>query len=142
MKKRSKATISYMMSRIKGKNTGIEIKLRKELTKRGLHYRHNTPHVFGHPDVSFKKYKIAVFCDSEFWHGYHFETNDKQLKSHRSYWIPKIKHNIARDQQVNAELAQKGYVVLRFWGREIGDDVSKCADQIEAALASRGYSKK
>jgi DNA mismatch endonuclease (patch repair protein) len=142
MKKRSKATISYTMSRIKGKNTGIEIELRKELTKRGLHYRHNTKYVFGHPDISFKRYKVAVFCDSEFWHGYHFEANEKQLKSHRDYWVPKIKHNITRDQDVNAELAKEGYLVLRFWGQDIDADVAKCADQIETALASRGYSKK
>jgi len=134
--------ISYTMSRIKGKNTGIEIELRKELTKRGLHYRHNTKYVFGHPDISFKRYKVAVFCDSEFWHGYHFEANEKLLKSHRDYWVPKIKRNIARDQDVNAELAKEGYLVLRFWGQEIDGDAAKCASQIEAALTSRGYSKK
>jgi DNA mismatch endonuclease, patch repair protein len=142
MKPRSPATISYTMSRIRGKNTGIELLLRQELTKRGLHYRHNSSFVFGHPDVSFKGYKVAVFCDSEFWHGYHFEENAPKIKSHQDYWIPKIERNIARDEEVNQELAKEGYLVLRFWGKELEKDPAACAEQVVAALKSRGYPKK
>lgn len=142
MKKRSQATISYTMSRIKGKNTGIEMRLRHELYRRGLHYRHNTKFIFGHPDISFKRYKVAVFCDSEFWHGYHFLENEKQLKTNRDYWIPKIKRNMARDSEVNSALAKENYLVLRFWGQQIEKDVSRCADQVVSALKSRGYHPK
>jgi len=130
------------MSRIKGKNTGIEISLRKELTKRGLHYRHNSHFVFGHPDVSFKGYKVAVFCDSEFWHGYNFEVAKSKIHSNTDYWITKIERNIARDKKVNEELAGEGFIVVRFWGNEINDDVSLCADKVVDALMRHGYKQK
>jgi DNA mismatch endonuclease, patch repair protein len=142
MKQRSKETISYTMSRIRGKDTGIELLLRRALYKRGARYRHNSSYVFGHPDVSFKGYRLAVFCDSEFWHGYHFADAQKQIKTHRDYWIPKIERNIARDQIVNLELAKQGYQVIRFWGQEIEKDPEGCADKIIAALSARGWRSK
>ena len=141
MKERSQETISYTMSRIKSKDTSIEIKLRKELHKRGIRYRCNSKYVFGHPDISMKGYKIAVFCDSEFWHGYNFEINKEKIHKHQGYWIPKIERNIQRDNEVNAFLKEHGYIVLRFWGSEINKDVVSCADKIEEALISRGYQK-
>lgn len=140
-KPRSEATISYTMSRIRGKDTSIELKLRKELYKRGYRYRANSKYVFGHPDISFKQYKVVVFCDSEFWHGYHFEENKEKIHSHLDYWIPKIERNIARDKEVNAKLEEEGYIILRFWGNEINKDLEGCVEKIEAALASRGYKK-
>ncbi len=142
MKTRSEATISYTMSRIKGKDTGLEKTLRHELWARGIHYRKNSKRIFGCPDISFKRFKVAVFCDSEFWHGYHFAENEKAIKSHRDYWIPKIERNIARDREVDDELRKEGYLVLRFWGREIEKDPKGCADRIESALRERGYGQK
>lgn len=136
---RDEATISYTMSRIHSKNTSIELKLRKELYRRGFRYRANSRYIFGHPDISFKGYKVVVFCDSEFWHGFHFDENEAKIHSHRSYWIPKIKRNIARDEETNAVLTSQGYLVLRFWGKEIERDPKGCADQVEKALLSRGY---
>ncbi len=129
-KPRSKETISYTMSRIRGKDTGIEMLLRKELTKRGYHYRCNTKHVFGHPDVSFKSAKVVVFCDSEFWHGYHFEENKGKLHTNLDYWIPKIEHNIERDKEVNARLKREGYTVLRYWGEEINKDLDRVIKEV------------
>ncbi len=139
--KRDEATISYTMSRIRGKDTSIEIKLRKKLYKLGYRYRANSKYIFGHPDISFKKYKVAVFCDSEFWHGYNFEENKKKLHSHLDYWIPKIERNMARDKEVNAKLKDDGYIVLRFWGNEINKNLDECVKQIVDALDSRGYKK-
>ncbi len=140
MKERSQETISYTMSRIKGKNTGIEIALRKELYRLGVRYRHNTSYVYGHPDISIQKYKIAIFCDSEFWHGFHFEENKKKLHKNLDYWIPKIERNIARDNEVNQKLAAEGYMVIRFWGNEINQDASRCAAKVVNALLERGWS--
>jgi DNA mismatch endonuclease, patch repair protein len=142
MKPRSQETISYTMSRIRGKDTGIEKELRKELTRRGLRYRCNSKFVFGHPDVSFKGYKVAIFCDSEFWHGYHFAENKGKLHSHQDYWIRKIERNIKRDQEVNEKLAQDGFAVLRFWGKELDENAAGCADEVVALLAARGYRTK
>lgn len=142
MEKRSPEIISYTMSRIKGKNTGIEKELRESLTKRGLHYRCNTPFVFGHPDVSFKGYKVVVFCDSEFWHGYHFEENKSKIHSHEEYWIKKIERNIARDEEVNETLSKEGYTILRFWGKEIDENPENCAEKVLQALKKKGYPRK
>ncbi len=141
MKERSQETISYTMSHIRGKDTGIEMKLRKELHKRGIRYRCNSKYIYGHPDISMKGYKIAIFCDSEFWHGYNFEENKAKIHKHLEYWIPKIERNIERDKEVNEYLLNHGYIVLRFWGNEINKDLDSCVNKIEEALASRGYKK-
>ncbi len=141
MKKRSQETISYTMSRIRGKNTSIELALRKELYSLGVRYRNNSSHVFGHPDISIKKYKVAVFCDSEFWHGYNFEENKCKIHSNLDYWIPKIERNIARDKIVNETLQKEGYVVIRFWGNEINKDAKGCALKVVEELRLRGWSE-
>ncbi len=141
MKSRSEATISYTMSRIRGKDTSIELRLRKELYRRGYRYRANSKYIFGHPDISFKGYKVVIFCDSEFWHGKNFEENKKKLHSNLDYWIPKIERNIARDNEVNEHLKNEGYTVIRFWGDEINKNLDRCVKTIEEELAKKGYKK-
>jgi DNA mismatch endonuclease (patch repair protein) len=141
MKPRSAETISYTMSRIRGKNTGIELSFRRALRDLGVTtYRCNSSFIYGHPDVSWKGLKVVVFCDSEFWHGYHFKENEGKLHSHQAYWIKKIERNIARDEEVNAELAKEGYAIFRFWGQAIVKDASGCAEQVVDELVKRGYS--
>ena len=137
--KRDEATVSYTMSRIRGKNTSIEVKLRKALYEKGCRYRCNSKYIFGHPDISFKGVKVVVFCDSEFWHGKDFEENEKKILSNREYWIPKIKRNIERDNEVNEKLTQEGYLIFRFWGGEIEKNLDKCVTKILEGLNSRGY---
>ncbi|MDR2088891.1 MAG: very short patch repair endonuclease, partial [Clostridiales Family XIII bacterium] len=77
---------------------------------------------------------VAVFCDSEFWHGYNWEERKSDFKSNRDFWIPKIERNMLRDVTVNAVLEYDGWTVLRFWGREIEKNAAGCADIVEAAL--------
>ena len=137
MKERSEETISYTMSRIKGKNTGIEIKLRKALYESGVRYRCNSKYIFGHPDISMKGYKIAIFCDSEFWHGYDWENQKDRIGTRREYWLSKIERNMERDREVNESLQDLGYLVLRFWGKSILKNPSGCADEIESVLNQR-----
>ena len=137
--KRDEATVSYTMSRIRGKDTSIEVKLRKALYEKGCRYRCNSKYMFGHPDISFKGVKVVVFCDSEFWHGKDFEENEKKILSNREYWIPKIKRNIERDNEVNEKLTQEGYLIYRFWGGEIEKNLDKCVTKILEGLSSRGY---
>ena len=137
--KRDEATVSYTMSRIRGKDTSIEVKLRKALYEKGCRYRCNSKYIFGHPDISFKGVKVVVFCDSEFWHGKDFEENEKKILSNREYWIPKIKRNIKRDNEVNEKLTQEGYLIYRFWGGEIQKNLDKCVTKILEGLSSRGY---
>ena len=122
------------MQAIKNKDSEIELILRKELWKRGLRYRKNVKNVFGHPDIAFIGKKVAVFCDSEFWHGYDWEHRKDDIKSRRDFWIPKIERNMQRDIEVTGVLKSDGWIVLRFWGKEIKKDVCKCADIIETAV--------
>lgn len=135
--KKTPEQISYNMRQVKNKDSQIEIALRKELWSRGIRYRKNSLKVFGKPDLAFIGKKVAVFCDSEFWHGYDWENKQNEIKSRREFWIPKIERNMARDLEVNDKLKSEGWIVLRFWGKEIKSDVSRCADIIEKTLSER-----
>lgn len=129
--------IHYNMSRIRSKDTKIEVELRKELWSRGLRYRKNVKNVPGKPDIAFIGKKVAVFCDSEFWHGYDWEHRKNDIKTRREFWIPKIERNIQRDLEVNQLLEEQSWIVLRFWGKEIQKDLSGCADRIEKVVRER-----
>lgn len=135
--KKTAEQISYNMSRVKNKDSEIEIILRKELWKRNIRYRKNVNTIFGKPDIAFKGKKIAVFVDSEFWHGYDWEHRKDDIKSNRDFWIPKIERTIQRDQEVNAHLESEGWLVLRFWGKEIKKNLMECADIVEKAYRER-----
>lgn len=118
------------MQHVKSKDSQIELKLRRELWKRGLRYRKNLRSVFGCPDIVFLKLKVAIFCDSEFWHGYDWENRKHDFKSHQDFWIPKIEKNIQRDKEVNAKLESEGWTVLRFFGKEINKNLENCVEKI------------
>lgn len=125
------------MRQVKNKDSDIEIKLRKELWSRGIRYRKNVTSIVGKPDLVFLSKKVAVFCDSEFWHGYNWEDRKKDFKSNQDFWIPKIERNIERDIEVNEQLKSMGWIVLRFWGRDIKKNCVGCADVIEKVLRDR-----
>ena len=129
------------MQAIKNNDSEIELILRKELWKRGLRYRKNVKNIFGHPDIAFIGKKVAVFCDSEFWHGYDWEHRKADIKSRRDFWIPKIERNMQRDIEVTGVLKSDGWIVLRFWGKEIKKDVCKCADIIETAVKNNKWER-
>lgn len=131
---KSKDQISYNMRCVHNKDSAIELLLRKELWKRGLRYRKNTNKVFGHPDIAFLGKKIAVFCDSEFWHGYDWSNKKCEIKSNRDFWVAKIERNIERDKEVNSRLMQDGWKVMRFWGNDIKKKTKEIADIIEKAV--------
>lgn len=137
MSRRSPELNHRIMSAIKGKDTGIERRLRKALYEEGIRYRKNSSGVFGHPDISMKGLKIAIFCDSEFWHGKNFEIQKEKLSTNREYWIKKIERNIERDREVNEKLGQDGYLVIRFWGEEIEKDLESCVERVKAAVEER-----
>lgn len=142
--KKTKEQITYNMQRVKNKDSDIEVLLRKELWSRGIRYRKNVNRIYGKPDIVFISKKIAVFCDSEFWHGYNWEERKKDFKSHQEFWIPKIERNMERDVEVTTKLESEGWTVIRFWGREIQKNTVACADEIEIALnnASKDRSEK
>ena len=125
------------MSAIRSKDTEIELILRKELHRRGFRYRIHYSAAHGKPDIAFPKAKIAIFCDSEFWHGYQWEEKKRKIGSNREYWIPKIERNIQRDKEVTSLLRNEGWLVLRFWGNKILEHPGKCADRVSRALRER-----
>lgn len=121
---------SYNMSRIRGKDTSIEKMLSRALWHRGLRFRKNSPSIYGHPDISIKKYRIAIFCDGDFWHGWNWEERKDSIKSNRDYWIPKIERNMQKDIEVNHALTAMGYTVIRVWEHEIRKNPDASADMI------------
>ena len=124
------------MSNIKSANTTIECILRKELRRRGYGYRKNYKALPGTPDIVLTKYRIAIFCDSEFFHGKNWDEQKKRISTGNNpdFWIKKIEGNIERDERVNNELTHLGWRVIRFWGNDIKKNVAKCVDEIDDAV--------
>ena len=124
------------MSHIKSKNTSIEVKLRKELWKKGYRYRKNYNEIPGKPDIAITKYKIAIFCDSEFFHGKDWEILKLRLeKGHNpDYWIKKIERNRTRDWENDKKLLFLGYTVIHFWGQDILKHTDECLQVIEDTI--------
>lgn len=124
------------MQRIRAKDTVAEIKLRKALWHLGVRYRKNARMVFGIPDISIARLKIAVFCDGEFWHGKKY-LGGEVPKHNRGFWIGKLKKNIERDKIVNRKLKNSGWKVIRFWEKEVLKNPAKAAIRIARTVEKR-----
>lgn len=124
------------MSRIRGKDTSIELALRKALWHKGIRYRKNYKKIPGSPDIAITKYKIAIFCDSEFWHGKDWDAlNNKLRKGNNSkYWTKKIAENIERDKEKDQILFAMGWRVLHFWEKDIENHLETCVKAVEEAI--------
>ncbi len=124
------------MQHIRSNDTSIEVKLRKALWHKGYRYRNNDSRLPGKPDIVLTKYKIAIFCDGEFFHGKDWEILKPRLeKSDNSqYWISKISRNRERDEDVNKQLLFQGWTVIRFWGKEIQNNTDQCVKVVEEAI--------
>lgn len=124
------------MSKVHSKDTNIELRLRKALWRRGYRYRKNYRELPGTPDIVLTKYQIAIFCDSEFWHGKDWQVlKPKLLKGHNpDFWVKKIDRNRQRDNEVNKKLLFMGWTVIRFWGKDILDNVDECIKVIEETV--------
>ena len=128
----SKKKRSQIMSKIRSKNTKLELEFKKLLT--GLRFRYQ-PKVIGKPDFASKKLKIAIFIDSCFWHKCpkHF----RQPNSNKSYWKPKINGNVKRANEVNKLLKKEGWRVIRFWEHEVTKNPEKYLDKVKMNLRSK-----
>ena len=124
------------MSKIKAKDTSIEMTLRRALWKKGYRYRKNYKALPGSPDIVLTKYRIAIFCDGEFFHGRNWEELREHLKdsNNSQYWISKIARNIDRDDDNNKKLLAMGWTVLRFWGKDIKKHPEECLKVIEETI--------
>lgn len=124
------------MRHIKSKDTTIEITFRKALWHKGYRYRKNYKDLPGKPDIVLIKEKIAIFCDSEFFHGKDWEILKSRLEKSNNgeYWQKKIERNIQRDDEVNKELLFLGWTVIRFWGKDILKKTDECIRVIEETI--------
>ena len=124
------------MQHIRSQNTSIEVDLRKALWNKGYRYRKNYNKLPGKPDIVLTKYKIAIFCDSEFFHGKDWEVLKPRLEkgSNSEFWINKISRNITRDDEVNKKLLFMGWTVIRFWGNDIKKNIDECVKVVEETI--------
>ena len=130
------------MAAIPSRNTRPEMALRKALWNKGLRYRVNYKSLPGKPDIVFTKYKVAIFCDGDYWHGHNWAIRglnslDEELSHYSDYWKSKLLRNIERDEEVNAELKSIGWTVIRIWESDIKTDIDSCLQKIQDAIASR-----
>lgn len=132
----TKAQRKKNMQNIKSKDTEIEVLLRKALWKKGYRFRKNYSKLPGKPDIAFTRYKIAIFCDGEFFHGKDWEILKPKLeKSNNSeYWIKKIDRNRKHDHEIDQKLLFLGWTVIRFWGKDIKKNLEECVQVVEETL--------
>lgn len=123
---------SYNMSRIRSKDTKPEMMLRKALWQKGLRYRVHVKELSGTPDVVFPKQRMAIFCDSAFWHGRNAQTTLQRIKTNKKYWESKIRRNIERDQEVTRTLENAGWTVIRVWDCDIKHNLETVINKISA----------
>lgn len=122
---------SYCMSRIKGKDTGLEMRVRSELHRRGFRFRKHVKELPGKPDVVFTKAKVAVFIDGDFWHGYRFPAWEHKVSD---FWKQKINKNRERDRRNQRKLKEMGWTVIRLWQHDLERDFQECIERIIAAV--------
>lgn len=138
LKKSKKEIISYKMSRVRAKGSEIEKIMGSALWISGVRgYRKNLKGVLGTPDFCWRRQKLAVFCDSSFWHGFNWAKERYKIKVRKTFWFNKIKANIARDREVTKRLKQEGWIVFRYWDFEIDKNALSCARKIANALTKR-----
>lgn len=124
---------SKNMCAIKASGTKPELLMAKALWSKGYRYRKNNKSVFGKPDFTFKKVKVAIFVDSEFFHGKDFATKKKPV-TNVEFWEKKIMRNIERDKEVNQRLTGEGWKIMRFWSKEVITNLEEVISKIETEL--------
>jgi len=124
---------SWVMSRIRGTNTKIDLKMKKLLSK--TRYKSQMyPKMFGNPDFIIKRKRIAIFCDGDFWHGYRYDSKKKPAKK---FWRDKIEENMRRDKRISRKLRREGWAVLRFWEHDIEKRPDSCMRKLIKKLGSK-----
>ena len=124
------------MSHIKSKDTSIEVSLRRALWKKGYRYRKNYSALPGKPDIVLTKYRIAIFCDGELFHGKNWEVlKPRLLKGNNpDFWVKKIERNMKRDDENDKRLLFLGWTVIHFWGNDILRNTDQCVKVVEEAI--------
>jgi len=124
---------SWIMSRIRGSNTKIDLKMKKLLSENKYKFE-MYPKMYGNPDFILKRKKIAIFCDGDFWHGYRYHEKKKPAKK---YWKDKIEGNMRRDRRYSRKLRRDDWSVLRLWEHDIEKNPDKCMRKIKRKFKER-----
>lgn len=124
-----------LMSKIKSKDTKPEVLFRKALWKLGFRYKKHDKKFPGNPDIILIKYKLIIFIDGEFWHGYNWVEKKNKIKTNRDFWIPKIERNMQRDLENKIKLENLGFTVFRFWEHQIKKDIDYCISLIKGHIS-------
>lgn len=127
---------SFNMSRIRSKNTRAELMLRKAMWKNNIRFRLHARGIPGTPDIIILKYRLVIFVDGGFWHGFDWPNSRKKIRSNIDFWTAKIERNIERDAYVNQLLSDRGLTVMRFWDHEIFNQLPDCINQITLYIES------
>lgn len=122
------------MAAVRSKGSKEEMLLSKSLWREGFRFRKNDKSIKGTPDISIKKYKLAVFVDGEFWHGYNWAIRKSDIKSNQEFWHKKIERNIERDREITTFLEEAGWTVLRFWSKEVKKNTADCISSIASSI--------
>jgi DNA mismatch endonuclease, patch repair protein len=125
------------MSKIRSQDTQIEVSLRRALFAAGLRFRKNYRGAIGKPDVALVRLKVAVFCDSSFWHGRDLIALEKRLRTNKGFWLAKIQRNVARDRAVDDALKSAGWLVLRFWEEDLIARLDRCVATVLRRVSKR-----
>ena len=126
--------ISRRMSDVHLKGGYAETVLAKALWHKGIRYRKNHKKLPGSPDIAITKYKIAIFVDGEFWHGYDWENKKERIHSNKEYWIEKIEENMARDRRNDEILRNEGWYPIHFWEKQVKKDLDACVECVLRAI--------
>lgn len=129
------------MASIRGKDTSSELAIRKALHKIGLRYRIHYKKLPGTPDIVFVRQKLAIFCDSEFWHGKNWEQKKLLIRNNTEYWVAKIERNIQRDNNVIKKLEELDWTVMRIWSDEIKNNLECVIENIICKLKKQNLKK-
>lgn len=131
--RRTKAQNSFIMTQVRAKGSKLEVFFEKCLKKNRIKFvkQYN---IVGRPDFVLLSKKIAVFCDSHFWHGYQWRIKKKEHKSNKRFWHSKIEANMARDKKVNRLLKKEGWKVIRFWEHQVLKTPELCISRIRNAI--------
>lgn len=124
---------SWVMSRIRGTNTKIDLKMKKILADTGYKWE-MYPKMYGNPDFVLRRKQITIYCDGDFWHGYKYHEKKKLAKK---FWRDKIENNMRRDKRYTRKLRREGWSVLRIWEHDIQKNPEKCKRRIVSKLKSR-----
>ena len=131
----SKETRSRIMSRIRSKETKLEILFRKELYRQGIRGYRLYRKMLGNPDIAFIKRKIAIFIDGDFWHGHNWKVKGKVPP--KVYWQAKIKGNMERDKRITLQLRKGGWQVIRLWEHDVKESLQKCINKVKKSLSRK-----